>query len=116
MKLITTKKVGKNEYTFEFEGENLHECIIESQKLSFPDLYKCGVCSDDNLRLNAYVTKEGGFKYTQVLCNKCRASLTFGQTKADPDVFYLRNADGKFEWKEFKTETPIEKPSDDLPF
>lgn len=109
MKLTVIKKIGKREYPFAFEGQNLHECIMESQKLSFPDIFECQLCKSDNLRLNAYVTTKGGFKYTTILC-ECGAKLTFGQKKDNPDIFYLRRDDKKmFDWKERENEEPPKK-------
>ena len=106
MKLTVIKVIGRREYPFEFEGSNLHECIMESQKLSFPDVLKCGMCDSDNLRLNAYITKEKKFEYTNVLC-ECGASVTFGQKQEDSDVFYLRrNDDKKLDWKAREDDSP----------
>ena len=80
------------------EGKNLHELVMQSQKLSFGDVLKCGKCSKDNLRLAA--RKAQGFDYTEIRCNDCKASLTFGSKKEDKDVSYLRKDDnGHFDWK-----------------
>ena len=103
MEMIIKKQIGKTAYTFVVEGKNLHEVVMESKKLSFYDVYKCGLCGDENLSLSAHVAK-GKFKYTEIRCNKCKASLTFGQTQEDPDTFYLRRVDGQYDWKAFEKE------------
>ena len=93
MQLFIKKQIGKTPFTFVVEGKNLFEVQMEAQKLSFYDVYKCGVCGSDSLRLHAYVTKEEKFEYLKVVCNKCKAGLTFGQVKKSPDTFYLRKND-----------------------
>ena len=102
MKLKVIKQIGQNMYEFEVEGENLFDVIMESQRLSFYDVEKCDVCQSTNLRLLANVA-QGQYKYAKVYCNDCKASLTFGSKKDDPDTFYLRrDSDGKLDWKEYK--------------
>ena len=113
MKLITTKKIGKRDYTFEFEGENLFECVMESQNLSFADVYKCGLCGDDNLRLNSAVRGDKKYKYTEVKCNKCGATVTFGQRADNDNVYYLRRKDGELDWQTFEKDNKKDK---DMPF
>ena len=99
MQLFIKKQIGKTPLTFVVEGKNLFEVQMEAQKLSFYDVHKCGVCDSDDLRLNAYITNEDKFEYTKIVCNKCRASLIFGQKKKSPDTFYLRrNDDKKLDW------------------
>ena len=111
MKIITTKKIGKNEYTFEFEGENLFESVIESQNLSFPDVFKCGVCGGDNLRLNADYRGDKKYKYTEIKCS-CGATVTFGQRADNDNVYFLRRKDGELDWVEFKKK----ETKEDTPF
>jgi len=97
------KKVGKRTYEFTVEGGNLHEAVMESKKLSFYDVHKCGCCGSDDLVLDAHVA-QGKFKYTTVKCNGCKASVNFGQQQENPDVFYLRtrnkadNSGKEIEW------------------
>ena len=99
MELIIRKTIGKQVYSFVCSGKNLHDCVMEAEKLSFGDVPKCGLCGNENLVLRAYMTKEGGFRYTKIECLACRGGLTFGQQKKDPDTFYLRKTeDGKPEW------------------
>ena len=103
MQLIIKKTIGKNVYPFTFEGKNLHEVVMESKKLSFYDVPKCGLCQSDNLVLSAHVA-QGKFKYTEIRCLDCKGQLTFGQTQEDPDVFYLRKDKntGKYAWDKFE--------------
>lgn len=114
MELIIKKTIGRTNYTFVFEGKNLYEVITESQKLSFGDIPKCGLCGSESLVLSAHQA-QGKYKYTEVKCLKCRGSLNFGQKKEDPDIFYLRKNDQKeYDWKAFeKSEVP---PSSNTPF
>lgn len=95
-KMKIEKKVGKRTYEFTVEGSNLHEAVMESKKLSFYDVHKCGCCGSDDLVLDAHVA-QNKFKYTTVKCNHCKASVNFGQQQENPEIFYLttRNkADG----------------------
>lgn len=100
MELIIKKQIGSRSYNFVVQGADLHEVVMAGEKLSFPDVPKCGLCESDWLRLTAYTTKEEGYKYVKILCGKCKGSLTFGQVKKDPSTFYMRrDDDGKLEWK-----------------
>ena len=103
MQLFVHKNIGKNKYTFTVEGKNLFECLMESQKLSFYDVHKCGLCNSDELRLSAYTAgKKDEFDYTVVKCDSCKATLTFGAKKEDKDIVFLRKNDaGKFDWKPY---------------
>jgi late competence protein required for DNA uptake (superfamily II DNA/RNA helicase) len=113
-KMKIEKKVGKRTYEFTVEGENLHEAVIESKKLSFYDVHKCGCCGSDDLVLDAHVAQDK-FSYTTVKCNGCRASVNFGQQQKDDTIFYLRTrdkADGtgkEIDWKEAPA-TPGQAP------
>lgn len=91
-KMKIEKKIGRRTYEFTVEGKNLHEAVIESKKLSFYDVGKCGVCSSDDLVLDAHVAQKK-FNYTTIKCNGCKASVNFGQQMENPDVFYLRTRD-----------------------
>ena len=106
-KMKIEKKIGKRTYEFTVDGENLHEAVMESKKLSFYDVHKCGCCQSDDLVLDAHVA-QGKFKYTTVKCNGCKASVNFGQQVENSDVFYIRTRDkvggGKeADWKETPT-------------
>ena len=72
-----------------------------SQKVSIYDLEKCGLCDSNFLRLYAYITKEGGFKYNKVTCGACKGSLTLGESKKDHANYYRKNAEGKLDWQPY---------------
>jgi hypothetical protein len=103
MKMTIKKQIGLQSYDFTVEGRNLHELVMEGEKLAFPNIEKCGICEDNHLYLTAYVTKEEGYKYVKVACSKCRASVTFGQPKTSPDTFYLRRKENskEYAWEKF---------------
>ncbi|MES2732785.1 MAG: hypothetical protein V4714_13610 [Bacteroidota bacterium] len=104
MKMSIHRKVGKSTYHFQFEGKNLYEVVKESEKLSFPDIHKCGLCGKDNIVLGTRHA-QNKYKYTFIRCQDCRAQLIFGQTKEDADVFYLRRReDKKFDWHIYEPE------------
>ncbi len=94
MQLTVKKQIGKTSYTFIVEGSNLYEVVKESNKLSFPDVQKCGICGGDHLFLSTHEAESKGkkFKYTTIRCanTKCKASINFGQRTDNPDVFYLK--------------------------
>ena len=98
MKLTKRLKIGNNDYSFQFEGTDLWECLMEAQKVSLWDLPQCGKCGSELLRLVAYKTKEGGYKYIKVTCGKCKAQLTLGQSKQDNAYYYRRNDDKQLDW------------------
>jgi hypothetical protein len=89
MRKSFVKVVGKTRHNFQVEADSLHELIMEEQKLSFPDVHRCGLCGKDNLRLGAH-TAQGKYKYVTIKCRDCKASLNFGQQQEDSDVWYLR--------------------------
>lgn len=100
MEMMIGKQIGKTRYTFVVKGNDLHEVVMDAEKLSFQDVPKCGLCQSDELYLTAYVTKDEGYKYVKIVCRKCRGSVTFGQQKKNPLVFYLRKTeDGKLDWQ-----------------
>lgn len=103
------KKIGKETHQFSVEGENLFDVVMTSKNLSFYDVDKCGCCQSDDLMLSAHVgkdpkTKKDSFEYVVVKCKKCKASVNFGQQKANPEVYYLTTRDeaGKkvLDWKQ----------------
>ena len=103
MQLSIRKQIGNKTYTFLVEGNTLWDVVMESEKLSFQDVQKCGLCGNEHLYLTAYKTKDDGYKYVKVVCAGCKASLTFGQPKSNPDTFYLRKTDdGKLDWKKYE--------------
>jgi len=121
MRLKVPKKFGKRTYQFEVDGDNLHSVIMESEKLSFPNVEKCGMCGGENLRIRAYVTEKDKYEYVKVECWDCKASLTFGKKKNEKDVYFLRrNEDNSFKWEarpESKHSGAVEKAEDEvLPF
>lgn len=102
MKLIINKQIGDKTYSFEVEGRNLYECVTESQKLSFSDVPKCGICESEKLVLNARLA-QGKYKYVEIKCLNCKAQLTFGNKQEDADVYYLRKKEDKtYDWKKFE--------------
>lgn len=107
MQYFSKKKIGRQIYTFVSEGNNLYECIMESQKLSFGDIDKCGKCPSDNLILNARFAQKQ-YKYVEVKCLSCKAALVFGCTKQDPNTFYLRRnkKTKQYDWKEYNPDQP----------
>lgn len=113
MEQIIKKIIGNTVHTFVVSGENFYDVVTESQKLSFPDVECCGKCGSKDLVLGSHLGKDDkgnmSFKYVDIKCMNpdCRASLTFGQPKKDPDTFYLRKNDkNEYDWKPFaKPET-----------
>ena len=104
IEMILKKKVGKNAYTFVVSAPSFHEVVIESAKLSFGDVDKCGLCGSDDLHLNGHITKEDNFEYAYVRCKKCAGTLNFGKQKKDSSVVYLRTKDdGKtLDWMKYE--------------
>lgn len=113
MRITINKQIGRGIYPFTFEGEDLFQCVMESQKLSFGDVANCGICNSDNLRLNAAIRGEKKYKYTEIKC-ECGAAVTFGKREDDEKVFYLHRDKNtkKLDWKAYNAEeTPLKKES-----
>lgn len=102
MQLFIKKKIGKQTYNFVVEGNNLYDVTMESLKLSFRDIHKCGICGSDNLILNARKA-QNKYKYVEIRCMDCKAALVFGVKKEEPDTYYLRKKDGKsYAWEKYQ--------------
>src|ERR1035438_4561132 len=105
MELEIKKRIGKDTHTFQVQGSNLYEIVTESQKLSFGNVEKCGCCGSDNLILQSRLAMKK-YKYVEVKCLQCKASLVFGSTTENPDVFYLRRDNNKqLAWQPFIPQT-----------
>jgi len=124
---IVTKQIGDKKHTFVVRGNNLWELMMEAKKLSFNYIPHCGLCESERLYWSAYETKIDKFKYVKLVCMNCKASLTFGNKKEDPDTYYpRRNEKKEYDWKAYEAPTTTEKPQaeqqpepkdyDDLPF
>jgi hypothetical protein len=94
--------LGLSKYTITGTGEDFHAACMDLDKVSIYDLGQCGLCGSELLRLSAYKTLEGGFKYIKVACAKCRGSLTLGEAKNTHANYYRKNDAGKLDWQEFK--------------
>lgn len=103
IEMIIKKKFGKNAFTFVVSAPSFHEAVLESSKLSFGDVEKCGICGSDDLFLGAHETKEENFLYAYVRCKKCKSTLNFGKQKKDTSVVYLTTKDDKsLDWVKFE--------------
>ena len=89
MDLTIEKKIGNKIYPFTVHGENLFDLIQESQKLSFYDINKCGVCGSDLLYLRSHIAQKK-YKYVVCSCASCKAQLIFGHQTEEPNTFYAR--------------------------
>lgn len=107
IRMTLKKSFGQTGYTFTFEGQNLFDVILQSQQLSFPDVYKCGLCPSTKLYVRAYRTTDGNnYEYVKVVCATCRAQLTFGKAKKDGAFFLRKTEDGKaLAWDPAPTKT-----------
>lgn len=117
MEYFVKKKIGKEIHTFVVQGKNLFECLIEAQKLSFGNIDKCGLCSNENLILNARIVqyKKTTYQYTEIKClnHSCRGTLTFGKQKGEEDTFFLRRNDDKsYKWIAYNPNATVEIPDD----
>lgn len=90
MEKIIKKQIGKEIHTFVIEAEDFHELILASQNLSFGDVYKCGLCNSDNLKLGAHIAGKKKFQYTTIRCLDCRSCLNFGRQTENKSIFYLK--------------------------
>jgi len=125
MLISKTIKIGKRPYHIWGNGNDPWEAVMDLENASFYSVGKCGACGSDNLKLKAYKA-QGQYKYLQVRCLECKATLTCGSRKDNPNLYYYRrNDDGTLQWEEYKeqnSQTPEgQKPAeeheqDDLPF
>lgn len=106
LQMMISKRLGRRQFHFTVSGNNLHEVVTEYEKLSFPDVEKCGRCGSNNLDLTARKS-QGKFAYTTLRCLDCRGSVDFGKRQEDDTIYYLRkNDDGTLAWKPFEPSQP----------
>ena len=99
MFVLTTKKLGRNNFTMGFEGDTLHEALLESKSVSFWDIKSCGLCGKDDLFADAYKAGQNKeYDYTVIRCRDCGAKVTFGMKKDKTAMFLRKTEDKKLEW------------------
>ncbi|MCC3156463.1 hypothetical protein LJ737_04395 [Hymenobacter sp. 15J16-1T3B] len=104
MQLTITKHIGRRRYDFTCQGNDLHEVVLETERLSFPDVPACGLCKSDDLILTARVAQDK-FKYVSIKCCKCKADLTFGKMQRDDRTYFLRRTEtGALDWRPYTPE------------
>ena len=116
MKKSITKTIGKEKHVFQVEGANFFQVVMEAQKLSFPDVHKCGICGSDSLTLGAHKA-QGKHEYGHITCRDCRGYVNFGKQQENPEVYFLRlkkdengntmkGKDGRsmFDWQKYSRE------------
>jgi hypothetical protein len=71
----------------------MYQCRCFLLVFSFKDVPQCGLCKSDDLELTARIAGKKNFPYVDIKCKSCRASVTFGKTQDNPDVYFLRKVD-----------------------
>ena len=101
MQLDKSIQIGKEVRTFHGKGEDLFEVIADLKTVGIESVLKCGCCSSDYLKLDAFETKEQ-YRYVKVICKKCKASLTAGKTKKG-GIYYWRRKEGSrdYDWQPY---------------
>ena len=123
MLVSKTIMVGKRRYTIWGNGNDPWEAFMDLENASIHSIKNCGLCESDNLVFRAYKA-QGKYKYLQVRCLACKASLTCGNRQDNPNLYYYRRDknDHSLQWEEYKesdSKGSPEKSSDessDLPF
>jgi hypothetical protein len=115
MQVSIDRTIGRQKYTFWFEGANLFETLQQTQHIGFQDVGRCDLCGGVDLYFQAYVTKTGGYKYVKIKCAKCRGTLTLGVAKESGAYFLRKTPDRTLAW-ENAPESTGGKSSDEAPF
>lgn len=110
MEMIFSKQIGKHKLTFSAEGKDLFEMVMQSQQISFQDVYKCGLCGSDKLYIRAYETEEDKYQYVKLHCAECRGTLTFGKAKKDGSYFLRKKEDNTLAWEQARQQNPPQAP------
>ena len=100
LKKTVKKQIGKTTHVFQLQAENLHELIMESKKMSFPDVLNCNNCNSSDLILDANKAKSHNFTF--IRCLKCNSKVHFSNPKENSDVFYLKTRVQKNDGLEIK--------------
>lgn len=78
-----------------FDSPNLQDVVLEAGALlSFDGV--CGYCKSENIGLQTRVTKEKGYKYTEFVCNDCKAKRQFGEYR-DGSGYFLKSWEPQYE-------------------
>ncbi|WP_019946693.1 hypothetical protein [Hymenobacter aerophilus] len=102
LQMMVSKRLGRRQFHFTVQGATFHDTVAEYDRLSFPDVAKCGLCGSDNLDLTAREA-QGKFKYTSLRCLDCRGDVTFGKRQDDDQTVFLRKTeDGKLDWRAYE--------------
>ena len=91
------------------EGKDFHDVNIQARLLSFPDVYKCGLCQSEKLYLRSYTTEKEKYEYDKIVCSNCKASLTLGKAKIDGAAFLRKKENGSYDWQESKEDNTPQK-------
>lgn len=100
---VEKRIIGRDTHEFIVESDiDFYDLIKEASKLSFPNIYKCGICGHDDLRLGFHKASQR-FDYVTVSCKKCRASVNFGKKMDSSGVVYIKTKDDKktLDWRPF---------------
>ena len=91
MKIIITKVVGADSYTFEIsDPQDLVALSLAGDLASMPD--KCSLCDGEvTLASNKSTSEKGTFTFVYMRCKGCGAKAQLGQYKG-----------GGFFWKKFE--------------
>jgi len=60
----------------------------------------CGICSNDNVELQARQTKDGQYIYVELICPKCKARQSFGEYKVPKGALFLKR------WEKYTQHPP----------
>jgi len=100
MKINIQKKIGQENYSFEFDSPDFRKGLALAGMLAQTPT-KCGICDSKNVGLSA--NKNKGITFVKVICKECNARANFGEYK-----------DGGFFWHSWeKYEAPSKKAVED---
>jgi DNA-directed RNA polymerase subunit RPC12/RpoP len=98
------KTIGKRKYLVMGSGNTPFEALMDYQRVSFYDVYECGVCKSKNLILRSRLAGEDDFEYSEIKCLDCKAQLVIGQTKKTNEFFLRKKKDGSYDWQVYNAE------------
>jgi hypothetical protein len=107
-------QVGRTVHEFIVEGENLFDVLQEARKIPNQAVIKCGICDKDRLSLFSLIAGDEAYEYVKIKCFDCKATLTLGRPKKEPNTFYIRRKEDKsYDWQPEYVKDMVKRPGEE---
>jgi hypothetical protein len=95
---IIRKINADTQLTIDAEGDTLMDVLFQlTPIINMPKT--CGKCESENITIKTSSVKSGEFQYIYYVCCNCDARMTWGEYKSPKGTFFLKQWEGKDDWK-----------------